>query len=948
MSVVRGTDDRFAIPYAMLSAAPPFATRPASHPWAASPNEHCSGAAALFAGPTSPSYMSATARHAALLLNADLSREAARAADARGGARPPTPSLSPVPGKSNCVRYAHDDTDTFAEFHAAQYTATLHPPMSKYSRDGTDQSVSDVRVCASTDSHTLLSVLVWVCLSGFCSGAGVRTIPGPHHEQGVTPANVAVTCHAALLMARALSHSFVLDETIRLPIASSSASAPSSAADLSHRRLHTTVAFCRVGCSIATLLAWLDAFDGEYLMSRRPSERLVHNVDDVLAEPAARLQRAGAPARFSFEVTAPMLANLKAYNNTGDWDAHNHQSVRDGKDKIDKELAKEVHQRGALVLHELAHHFMPCFLPVPLGLIPKGTEGDMRMIADSSFVPRSSAPVPPRDKHLPRSVNDAISKDSVTTCRYGTALLHIIYMMVNLRIMYGAVPIYFCLLDTAGAFRHARVHYAVMPLLTAWIFFSLYIFVGMSFGATWSPGEYSIVEELVSNTLETLTLASISQNQAALKFSEQFRQSNPDTDADRKATFRLIQGDVFNPGITFDEFCAILARCFVDDFIILCMDVCPDAFHLALTALLWAKLVWFSHVSLPFRPSFVAWKKLKPFSTCGKALGYMIDTNVMTIRVPEEKITALSRTISSWLSGSTALTRNDIESLLGSVRFAFIVLPSGAFLSIRLNEFLTAMTATPRRGRNHGAGPRTFPAPDGARPELEQMLYYMENDANAHYFTCHMERMLLRFPTHDCPSDASAYGCAGWCKQLRVGWHYVWPPEVVAFFEVTRSINLLEYFGVVMNVWFMHSLLRDSTAGIPCCYFWTDNSAAMAWTAAAHLASPRAAALSRILDAVLSHTPMHTRASHVKGVVNEVADGLSRRPPTWLPSDADLTNTLASRPVVAVPPQIDSLMTPPPQLVSLMLHALLASQSPPLPQLIPLTKLVSFGTSSAG
>jgi hypothetical protein len=488
----------------------------------------------------------------------------------------------------------------------------------------------------------------------------------------------------------------------------------------------------------------------------------------------------------------------------------------------------------------------------------------------------------------------------------------------------------------------------VLPLLTAWIFYSLFVFIGMSFGAVWSPGEYSIVEELVSNTLGLWTLDTISRNAEALAFSEQFRQPDPDTAADLLVPMRLIRRDAFNPGLPFDALSAFLARCFVDDFILLCMFTCSNAFHLTLTALLWAKLVWFSHISAPFRPSFVALAKLTPFATTGKALGYWLDTNAMTVRVPDAKLDDLRCSIRPWLDGVRGKTAEEIQSLLGSVRFAFIVLPTGAFLSVRLNGFLTALTANSGGQRNRrGTGPRTFTVPDDVRPELEHMMYYLDHAPHG-YFTCHMERMLLRFPDYDCPSDASGYGCAGWCKQLRIGWYYVWPQEVLTFFEASRSINMLEYFGVVMNVWFMHSLLRTCELELPCCHFWTDNESARAWTAAAHLSAPTAAALSRVLDVVVTHTIMHTRCDHVPGIANGVADDWSRRPPQWPADDSALTNALSSRFPLPLPPQLDQILHPPPQLVSVMLQALLSSISPPVPQLIQLTREANFSTSPCG
>jgi hypothetical protein len=640
-----------------------------------------------------------------------------------------------------------------------------------------------------------------------------------------------------------------------------------------------------------------------------------------------------------------MVEERSNYNDNGSWSAHNHPSVEEHKDVLDRALASEVHQRSALLLDEAARFLIPTFLPVPLGIVPK-SGGKHRVIADSSFIPVQRSNVPPEERALPRSVNAATTKESVTTCRYGTALLCMVYFLVNLRIQYPSLPIYFMLVDTNNAFRHCRVNYAVMPLVTAWCFFSLVVFTGMSFGAVWSPGNYSIVEELVSNTLGTLTLDTIRRNRDALAFAEAFRQPDPDTAADSKVPTRKIREDMFNPGLTFCESSRLYARCFVDDFFLLCIKVCDDAFHLSLAALLWSKLVWFSHVAAPLRQSFVALKKLGPFSTSGKALGYLFDTAQMTMRVPDAKLASLRDTLRQWVDGSQELSVLEIQSLLGNIRFATVALPMGSFLSARLNAHLVDIECTLRghRSKRHKGGPQTFPVPALARAELDQLLFYLEHERVVSYFSCHIERLLLRFPDFDCPSDASGFGCGGWCKQLRIGWAFTWPESVKEYFSETRSINMLEYFGVIMNMFFMNSLLESSSVSDPACYFWTDNQAARAWSAAAHIPSTGASALSLVLDALASHSTMHTRSGHVAGVINVIADTVSRSPASWSPQDSHTSGSLTQLHRSSPPAQLTAVLSPPPELVSLLLAAMLHGTSPPVPRVIEIMTAAKFNT----
>jgi hypothetical protein len=99
--------------------------------------------------------MALNARLALRAVSVDLSRDAQAATAARGGTRPLPPGshapLLPLPprapnGKFGHLIYNGDDATTSPTLPAAQYATRLCPGMSRYSRDGTDQAVSDVVV----------------------------------------------------------------------------------------------------------------------------------------------------------------------------------------------------------------------------------------------------------------------------------------------------------------------------------------------------------------------------------------------------------------------------------------------------------------------------------------------------------------------------------------------------------------------------------------------------------------------------------------------------------------------------------------------------------------------------------------------------------------------------------------------------------------------------------
>ena len=93
-------------------------------------------------------------------------------------------------------------------------------------------------------------------------------------------------------------------------------------------------------------------------------------------------------------------------------------------------------------------------------------------------------------------------------------------------------------------------------------------------------------------------------------------------------------------------------------------------------------LQMFHSLGLPLAPD-----KLEGPTTCLSFLGLEIDTVAMELRLPTTKLTALQALIQSWLRRRSC-TRRELESLIGSLRFACSVVHTGKTFLRRLFELL--------------------------------------------------------------------------------------------------------------------------------------------------------------------------------------------------------------------------------------------------------------------
>ena len=165
-----------------------------------------------------------------------------------------------------------------------------------------------------------------------------------------------------------------------------------------------------------------------------------------------------------------------------------------------------------------------------------------------------------------------------------------------------------------------------------------------------------------------------------------------------------------------------------------------------------------------------------------------------------------------------------------------------------------------------------------------------------------MYRLVLRPPTLSLFSDASGVAVGGYCLESALWWRYDLSDAEHAnvkgstvHSEDDISINVLELLGMVLSAWVVF-ILGGHRPRRPadCVLLRGDNSSAVTWVNKCRGGKePRSGALMRMLGLLEIDSGWVFEAKHVPGILNDVADGISR----WPLKDVS-SNLLSRRPDV--------------------------------------------------
>ena len=235
-------------------------------------------------------------------------------------------------------------------------------------------------------------------------------------------------------------------------------------------------------------------------------------------------------------------------------------------------------------------------------------------------------------------------------------------------------------------------------------------------------------------------------------------------------------------------------------------------------------------------------------STVMVFLGFELDTNLMVVRLPEEKLRRMAAMVRSWI-GKKACQKRDLESLLGHLQHAATVIRPGRTFVRRLIELLSAF-----QNREHW-----IRLNDTTRSDLCWWGCFMErwNGISLMPGTAQVPAPLV--------SDASgSWGCGAYCGTRWFQWQWEGPSSewVIAPKELLPILFALVVWG-----------RRWARCRIEC---YCDNMAVVAVINAGRAKDKTLMHLLRCMFFVAAHLDIQIHANHVPGVENVAADALSR------------------------------------------------------------------------
>ena len=287
---------------------------------------------------------------------------------------------------------------------------------------------------------------------------------------------------------------------------------------------------------------------------------------------------------------------------------------------------------------------------------------------------------------------------------------------------------------------------------------------------------------------------------------------------------------------------------YLDDFLLLGSPGSDQECKTAMGYLL-AK---FAELGLPVAPS-----KLEGPATCLSFLGIEIDSEKMEVRLPQEKLANLKELVASWL-GRRSCSRQELQSLVGSLNYAsFIVKPGKTFMR-RLFELLSLARRSQHRLRINTA----------CRSDLFWWHSFLAPLNRASFFRVFPSRR-SQFEVF---TDASgSFGCGAiwvpcWFQVEWTGTHTAHHKQLEA-----DSITFKEVLPIVWALAVWGPIWRGGLILVHC-----DNQGAVAAVNAGYSKSPRIMHVLRCLFFIRARFDLEVFVVHVPGAVNTMADAISR------------------------------------------------------------------------
>jgi hypothetical protein len=565
--------------------------------------------------------------------------------------------------------------------------------------------------------------------------------------------------------------------------------------------------------------------------------------------------------------------------------------------KLGKEEAKSFH----IAFPRFIAFFMPGLMVSPLSWVVQKEKG--RIIVDSSTKLAKDDTGAPNEQ-IPKPGTPG-RKDENPAVFYGSALRRHLQFLYNLRIQHPKEDILQHTDDIDSAYRRVLYHPDV-AVVFAYVFMELVLVpVGETFGSKSAPSFFMVPAEMRAHLGAVLDYS-----QACASIAHQVTLPDEPTEAVRGLIVPAVR-DALNPGISPDLERRRHLSMFVDDNITAAIR---SQMREALIAAVESAYQVFGYPGTDRRGSCFAADKFEMVASHRvKFVGYVIDSRLMRVFWPDDKVAALSTMLDAWLSQRRRRHPDEIAKLLGYIRNGAFLCAQGEFFSIRLQLTLSsAMKAdgyltTQKKGwwRSKRI---SIPAEVIADLQMLRASLFRAHAGASHQWSRPIALLIPREPTWTVFSDAAHSGLGGWSPDLKFVWRVTYWDMVETGFPMKElddqlqerfrwcraqdlpeghdellHINPLEFIAIFVNVWFAVRAIRTSPPrqGGHQVLVRADNTSALSWLRyAARDHRRQIRNLAYLLHGFLLYSQTAEVANfvglHIPGKENNEADAASR------------------------------------------------------------------------
>jgi hypothetical protein len=575
---------------------------------------------------------------------------------------------------------------------------------------------------------------------------------------------------------------------------------------------------------------------------------------------------------------------------------NNHPPVAAAADAVRQKFAAEEANSFHIPYPRFTAVFIPGLMLSPISWIIQ--KGNGRLIVDASTKLSPDDTGPP-NAYIPAPGVPGRFEENPPVF-YGSALRRHLSAVWNMRISHPHADLLQHTDDIDSAFRRMLYH-PDLAVVFAYVFQELLLVpVGNIFGSRNAPAWFTTPAEIRAHMANRL----------------QYHEENyelaqsiglPDEpDEAVVASFVQAVADDKNPGRASSPEHPGHHAMFVDDNICVAIRECTPR---AVAGAVGSAYDCFGDPSENARRgSVLSEKKFEKIASYRVAfVGYIVDTRTMRVYWPVEKRARALAIIDEWLRRRTSRSPAEVSQLLGLLRHGIAISPAGNFLSIRLQLLLSSiMTSTPAKklGSQGWWHRNRVHISDEVFRDLRLLRATLVGECGDSLWSRPIGLLVPRVATATFLSDASYGGLGGWSPTFGMLWRLtrqdlldhgfdmreidcageaIQKPALSDDATASLHINVLEFVGIITNLWIAITLLRKQPerVGGHVVDVLADNTSALSWLRhAARARRPAVQNLAYLCQCFLLFSQTSEYASflgaHIPGKDNGEADALSR------------------------------------------------------------------------